>query len=81
MAVGLAGLACVVARGWSLPLALIGGIFYGFAGVNHVLHDERSQLQTIAMISDLFIAAVLLGLCLAALRAFLRSREAQRSGG
>jgi hypothetical protein len=67
-AVGLAGVACVVARSWTLPLAMIGGVFYGFAGVNHALHDDRTTLQNAAMISDLFVAVVLLGLCLAALR-------------
>jgi hypothetical protein len=67
-AVGVAGVACVVARGWSLPLALVGGVFYGLAGFNHALHEERNRLQDIAMVSDLFVAAVLLGLCLAALR-------------
>jgi hypothetical protein len=66
-AVGLAGVASVVARSWTLPLALIGGLFYAFAGVNHLLHDDRNALQSAAMISDLFVAALLLALCLAVL--------------
>jgi hypothetical protein len=67
-AVGSAAVASVVARSWTLPLALIGAVFYGFAGVNHILHDERNPLQNAAMISDLFVALVLFALCLAALR-------------
>lgn len=68
VAVGLAAVVSVVLRSWRPPLALVGAVFYGLAGVNHVLHDERNVLQNVAMISDLFMAAVLVVLLLTVVR-------------
>ena len=62
-AIGAVGLGSLVARGWVLPAAMAGTIFYGLAGVNHVARGERSTNENIAMASDLFIAAVLLAFC------------------
>jgi hypothetical protein len=45
---------------WTLPLCLVGGIFYGLAGINHCLDGKRATLKNVAMTSDLFAAAVLL---------------------
>jgi hypothetical protein len=44
-----------------LPGALVGGLYYGFAGLLHVAGHERNAKETVAMISDLAIAIVLLG--------------------
>ena len=41
------------------PSAIAAAIFYLVAGVEHVKTRERGRSETIAMISDLFIAAVL----------------------
>jgi hypothetical protein len=46
-------------------VAVIGAIFYGLAGINHLAHGHRNTLQNAAMISDLFAAAVLLTISLA----------------
>ena len=43
-----------------LPVAISAGIFYGVAGMRHVAARARSRNETIAMVSDLFIFAVLL---------------------
>ena len=43
-----------------LPVAISAGIFYGVAGMRHVAAHARSRNETIAMVSDLFIFAVLL---------------------
>jgi len=42
-----------------LPLALIGTIFYGLAGCNHLLHKNRNRLQNVAMVSDLLVSGIL----------------------
>ena len=63
-AIGSVAAASLFFRGWVLPMAVVGAIFYAFAGINHVTHKRRNKLQTIAMYSDLFAAAVLLTLCL-----------------
>ena len=60
VALGTAGILSLFFPTWRLPVALIGGIFYGLAGLNHVLQDHRNPLENVAMASDLFVAAVLL---------------------
>ena len=59
IAIGFAGVASLFATAFRLPLALIGAIFYGLAGCNHLLHEGRKRLQNVAMISDLVIAGIL----------------------
>ena len=64
IAFGTVGIFSLRAPGWTGAAALAGGIFYGLAGVNHVLQRQRNRLQNTAMVSDLFAAVVLLGYCL-----------------
>ncbi len=40
--------------------ALVGGIYYALAGIGHILHAARNSKRTIAMVSDLAIAIVLI---------------------
>jgi hypothetical protein len=61
--IGVLGLASIFVDGWTLAGALVGGIFYGLAGINHLLHGNRNRLQNVAMVSDLFAAIVLLCCC------------------
>ena len=62
-AIGGVATASIFFAGWTAPLAVIGAVFYGLAGINHVRHNKRSKIQNAAMISDLFAAAVLLIIC------------------
>lgn len=59
-AIGLAGLLSIIFSIWALPVAFIGGIFLGLAGINHMLRQERNLRETVAMISDLWGAIILL---------------------
>jgi hypothetical protein len=59
-AIGVAGVGSLFFPAWILPLAVIGAIFYGLAGINHVMHKMRNSLQNVAMTSDLFVSLVLL---------------------
>jgi hypothetical protein len=43
-----------------LPAAISASIFYGVAGIGHLTTLHRSENQNIAMVSDLFLSAVLL---------------------
>ena len=63
-AIGSAGLGSLYLAGWVLPVAVIGAIFYGLAGINHVTHRSRNTLENVAMTSDFFAAVVLLIFCL-----------------
>jgi hypothetical protein len=45
--------------GWTPPAALAGALFFALAGWKHVVATQRNATRTVAMASDLFIAAVL----------------------
>jgi hypothetical protein len=60
VAMGLLGVASLAQPGWRAGAALTGGAFYALAGANHVLRAHRNRLENVAMLSDLFVAAVLL---------------------
>jgi hypothetical protein len=63
VAVGFFGILSLLLPSWQSGAALVGGVFYALAGTNHVLHAQRNRLQNVAMLSDIFAAAVLLGAC------------------
>jgi hypothetical protein len=65
-AIGSIGIASLFFRDWEFPIAVVGIIFYALAGINHVTDKHRNNLQSFAMASDLFAAAVLLLSSLAA---------------
>ena len=56
---GVVGLVSFAAPSFVLPAALYAAIFYGAAGVGHVLQRDRSANETIALASDLFVFVVL----------------------
>lgn len=60
LAVGLAGLASWLFPTWVPAVALVGGVFYSLAGINHLRQVHRSKLENIAMLSDLFVGLVVL---------------------
>lgn len=63
LAIGGVGTLSLLFAGWVVPAALVGGLFYGLAGVNHALQQHRNPKENLAMVSDLFAAVVLLGFC------------------
>jgi len=63
LSLGIVGIASLFVPSWQLAVALAGGIFYALAGINHVLQQHRGRLENIAMLSDLFVAVVLLLAC------------------
>ena len=63
LALGLVASMSLMFAPWVVGLALAGGVFYGLAGANHVLQPHRNPLETVAMVSDLFVAGVLLAVC------------------
>ena len=67
LAIGAVGLASLAVGEWRLAAAIIGAVFYGLAGVNHVRRPHRNRLENAAMASGLFMFAVLLAFCLATL--------------
>ncbi|HEY2685302.1 MAG TPA: DUF6790 family protein [Steroidobacteraceae bacterium] len=59
LAIGTVGTYSIFNPDWVMPAGLAGAIFYGLAGINHLLHKPRTRNQSAAMVSDLFVAIVL----------------------
>ena len=59
ISLGLIGILSIIKAGWCTPAAVAGGLFYGFAGIQHILNKPVSKNEKIAMISDLYIFLIL----------------------
>ena len=60
LSMGLLGILSLLVPAFVLPAAIVGGLFYGFAGINHMAHQGgRNVNRTIAMLTDLYIFLVL----------------------
>jgi hypothetical protein len=65
VAMGFAAVLSLWYPQWVLPMGIVGSIFYGLAGINHAMGTHCNALQIVAMVSDLFAAAILLACVLA----------------
>jgi hypothetical protein len=65
LAIGIVGLLALVFHAFVLPAAIYACIFYGAAGALHVGTLARGRNETVAMISDLWMAVVLVGVVVA----------------
>ena len=61
LSIGLLGALALVHAGWIVPAAIAGTLFYGLAGINHLLRSGRNAHQNMAMVSDLIAFVVLAG--------------------
>jgi hypothetical protein len=68
LAIGLVGVVSAFSASWRPAASLAGSVFYGLAGANHALRPHRSKHENIAMVSDLWVAVVLLASLVALLR-------------
>ena len=59
LAAGVVGILAFWRPDFVMPVALYGAIFYAVAGLRHMREHDRSINETWAMVSDLFVAAVL----------------------
>ena len=60
ISIGAIGVVSIFNRSWVMPSAIAGCLFFGLAGVRHVVADKRNALENTAMLSDLLLSAVLL---------------------
>lgn len=60
LAIGTLGACTIVRPAWLVPAAIVGGLYYGLAGLGHLLRGERTFKETVAMLSDGFAFFVLL---------------------
>jgi hypothetical protein len=61
LSIGLLGALALARPAWIVPAAITGGLFYGLAGMKHLIKGDRNRIENIAMISDLWIFLVLAG--------------------
>ena len=59
LAIGTTGALTLTLPNWPLAAAMCGGMFYGFAGLQHVFSKHRTSEENWAMVSDLLIFLVL----------------------
>jgi hypothetical protein len=59
-ATGIVGMASLAKPGVVLPIAISVAIFLGIAGLRHAIDGGRTKNETIAMVTDLFVSAVLI---------------------
>ena len=59
ISIGAIALISIFSSAWVMPAASAGCLFYGLAGIRHVVQRNRNPLENTAMISDLFIFVVL----------------------
>ena len=60
-AMGVLGMTAAFVPAFVLPAAIVTGLYYLQAGVGHVRHGGRNLQRNVAMVSDLYVAAALLG--------------------
>jgi hypothetical protein len=61
LSIGLLAALTLFEPQWTVPAAIVGGLFYGLAGIKHLTQRHRNATENVAMVSDLFIFIVLAG--------------------
>ncbi len=61
VSMGVIGIVAVFVPAFILPAAIVTGLYYAQAGIGHLRHGGRNAHRNLAMISDLFVAVMLLG--------------------
>ena len=61
---GVLGISSLFRPGWLVPAAVVGGLYYGFAGIGHSMQKTRNAKENMAMLSDEFVFLVLLAFVL-----------------
>lgn len=69
LSMGALGLASLALSEWRVAAAVVGGLYYGLAGAGHLAKKPASPNETVALISDVWIFAVLAVLVVRALAA------------
>lgn len=59
LSMGSLGLASIAQSKWVIPAAIVGGLYYGLAGIGHIIRGRLNFAGWVALTSDLFIFALL----------------------
>lgn len=60
ISIGILGVTSLYFESLVVPSALYGIIFFGLAGIRHIANGKRNALETVATVSDIWIAVVCL---------------------
>jgi uncharacterized protein DUF6790 len=52
---GLAGILSLLKPDWCILAAICGGLYFGLAGIQHIIKKPASVNETIALVSDMYI--------------------------
>jgi hypothetical protein len=61
LSMGVLGICSVFRAGWIVPAAVVGGLYYGLAGIGHIFSKSKNAKEYMAMFSDGFAFVVLAG--------------------
>ena len=59
LSMGVLGVLSLFVSGLTRPSAIVSGLFFGIAGVAHLVRGKRNFTENVAMVSDLFLGVVL----------------------
>jgi hypothetical protein len=59
LSMGALGLSSLAKSDWVVPAAIVGGLYYGFAGAGHLVRGNRNFNEQTALISDLLMFLLL----------------------
>jgi hypothetical protein len=59
LAMGTLGLLSLAKPDWIVPAAIVGGLYYGLAGLGHLLRTERNFNELVALVSDVAVFILL----------------------
>jgi hypothetical protein len=68
LSMGTLAASTILRPAWLVPAAIVICLYYGLAGLGHLLRDERTPKGTVAMASDAFAFLVLLTVVINGLR-------------
>ncbi|MGA3188927.1 MAG: hypothetical protein ABSF22_17625 [Bryobacteraceae bacterium] len=52
LSMGILGLCSLVRFGWIVPTAVVGGLYYGLAGMGHLHRSEKNTKEYMALIAE-----------------------------
>jgi hypothetical protein len=64
LSLGLLGFCSLWHKEWVVPAAIVGGLYYGLAGLGHVARGRKNANEYVAMTTDLLAFVVLLAFVL-----------------
>jgi hypothetical protein len=59
LSMGALGLLTLAKPGFLTAAAIVGGLYYGFAGAGHIFSRDKNALEWTALVSDLFMFVLL----------------------